>query len=54
MENTFINGLPNKAIANKIVPNRIKKHTVSQYQKITHPVYHFVKTEMNAYIGNPN
>ena len=54
MENTFINGLPNKAIANKIVPNRIKKHTVSQYQKITHPVYHFVKIEMNAYIGNPN
>lgn len=50
MKNCYVNGLPNKDISNKIVPNR-KNHTV--LQKITNAMYSYVKIEMNAYIGNP-
>jgi hypothetical protein len=54
MENIFVNGLPNEAISNKIVPNRIENHTNSQLQKINHPDYSFIKIEINTYIGSPN
>ena len=54
MENIFVNGLPNKEIAAKIVPNRIKNHEAVSLQKITHDNYDLIKIEMNAYIGNPN
>ncbi len=54
MSNCFVNGLPNKDIANKIVHNRIENHTNSQLQKIEHSNYSFIKIEINNYIGNPN
>ena len=54
MKNCYVNGLPNKAIANKILPNRIKNQTASQLQAIEHPYYSFIKIETNAYLGNPN
>lgn len=54
MSNCFVNGLPNKNISSKIVPNRIKKHSTIALQKIIHPNYAYVKIEMNSYIGNPN
>ena len=54
MSACFVNGLPNKNIAIKIVPNRIKNHTSKELQKINHSNFNFVKIEMNAYIGNPN
>jgi len=54
MEHIFVNGLPNKAIAAKITPNRRKNHTSESLQKITHNNYDSVKIEMNSYIGNPN
>ncbi|WP_346882631.1 hypothetical protein [uncultured Algibacter sp.] len=54
MTNVFVNGLPNDAISNKIVPNRIDNHTATELQKINHPDYNYIKIELNTYIGNPN
>ena len=54
MSNCFVNGLPNKDIATKIVSSRIKNHTYNTLQPITHPNYSFIKIEFNNYIGNPN
>ena len=54
MENIFVNGLPNAAIANKIVPNRIKNHSDAQLQHIEHPEFNYIKIEINTYIGSPN
>ncbi|WP_299886011.1 hypothetical protein [uncultured Lacinutrix sp.] len=54
MENVFVNGLPNKDISNKTVPNRIKNHTNSELQKISNPNFSYIKIETNSYIGNPN
>ena len=53
MSDCFVNGLPNKNISKKILPNRIKQHQAMALQKITHPYYNYVKIEMNSYIGNP-
>lgn len=54
MDNCFVNGLSNKHISDKIVPNRINNHTASMLQSIVHPDYSFIKIELNTYIGNPN
>ncbi|AXT20355.1 hypothetical protein D7030_04335 [Flavobacteriaceae bacterium AU392] len=54
MSNCYVNGLPNTDISQKVVPNRIENHVQTQLQKIEHPEYHFIKIEMNSYIGNPN
>jgi len=54
MENCFVNGLPNENISDKIVPNRIIKHNDNELQPINHPIYKYVKLEVNTYIGNPN
>lgn len=54
MSNCFVNGLPNRDIATKIISNRIKNHTYNTLQPITHPNYSFIKIELNNYIGNPN
>ena len=53
MDDCYVNGLPNKEISNKIVPNRIIDHTNTELQKINHPKYKFVKLELNNFIGNP-
>ncbi|WP_299158383.1 hypothetical protein [uncultured Tenacibaculum sp.] len=53
MDYCYVNGLPNKDISDEIVPNRIEKHIVNELQKIDHPIFSFVKIEMNIYIGNP-
>ncbi|WBX75100.1 hypothetical protein PG911_10565 [Tenacibaculum ovolyticum] len=54
MENVFVNGLPNEAIANKIIGKRIKKHSYKELQRIQHQYFKYINIEMNAYIGNPN
>ncbi|MEY8850075.1 hypothetical protein AB9K26_14740 [Psychroserpens sp. XS_ASV72] len=54
MEHVFVNGLPNQPISDKIVPNRIDKHSQSELQKLTNSTFDFIKIETNAYIGNPN
>ncbi|MCD8416951.1 hypothetical protein J2Q11_05390 [Tenacibaculum finnmarkense genomovar finnmarkense] len=53
MTDCYVNGLPNKDISDKIIPNRIQNHANTQFQKIKHPLYSFIKIEMNNYIGNP-
>lgn len=54
MENIYVNGLPNKAIASKIISNRIQNYTAAQLQPIEHPDFSYLKIEINTYIGNPN
>ncbi|MEY8869295.1 hypothetical protein AB9K24_07295 [Meridianimaribacter flavus] len=54
MENIYVNGLPNKSIASKIISNRIQNHTAAQLQPIEHPDFSYIKIEINTYIGNPN
>jgi hypothetical protein len=49
----FVNGLPNSAIAAKIIPNRKKNHTVDKLQKVNHALFSYIKIELNSYIGNP-
>ncbi|MFK7834092.1 MAG: hypothetical protein AB8B52_12535 [Winogradskyella sp.] len=54
MTNCFVNGLPNESIADKIVSDRILNHNNEELQAIDHPIFKFVKLEINTYIGNPN
>lgn len=54
MKNCFVNGLPNEAISNKIVPNRIISHQTNMLQPINNKDFHFIKIEVNNYIGNFN
>lgn len=54
MTNCYVNGLPNKDIAYKVVPNRIKNHTSSELQPVNNNDYSFIKIELNTYIGSPN
>jgi hypothetical protein len=49
----FVNGLPNKNIAAKIIPNRKKTYTIKKLQKVQHPLFKYLKIELNNYIGNP-
>ncbi len=49
----FVNGLPNKDIAFKIMPNRIKNQTFGEFQRVDHPLFSYVRIELNFYIGNP-
>ena len=53
MDFCFVNGLPNKDIASKIMPNRIKNHTIGKLQKVIHPLFSYVRIELSMYIGNP-
>ncbi len=54
MSNCFVNGLPNKSIADDIVRNRILNHTKPELQFTNNQIYPFIKIELNSYIGNPN
>lgn len=56
IENCFVNGLPNKSIAQKVVPNRNENHLKEQLQPINinnSSDFKFIKIELNNYIGNP-
>ena len=53
MENCFVNGLPNKSISNKVVPNRIPNHSQNQLQIVNNEQSKFLKVELNNFIGNP-
>ncbi|WP_299120299.1 hypothetical protein [uncultured Winogradskyella sp.] len=54
MANCFVNGLPNENISDKIVSDRILNHNNEELQAIDHPIFKYVKLEINTYIGNPN
>ena len=53
MRYCFVNGMPNNAIAAKILPNRKASYTKAALQKVSHPLFNYVKIELNNYIGNP-
>jgi hypothetical protein len=53
MKDCYVNGLSNTAISDKIIPNRIVRHTRNKLQRVVHPLYKYVKIEMNNYIANP-
>jgi len=50
----FVNGLPNAAIASKIMPQRELKQAEEQLQAYKGAGFDFIKLELNSYIGNPN
>ncbi|WP_117885654.1 hypothetical protein [Aureibaculum luteum] len=54
MKNCYVNGLPNKSISKKVVPNRINNQTNTVLQPIINANYSFIKIEINTYIGSPN
>ncbi|THD67593.1 hypothetical protein E7Z59_07995 [Robertkochia marina] len=53
MENVYVNGLPNKAIAGKVIPFRVPEHRRGGLQEISGSGFTFLKIELNNYIGNP-
>ncbi len=53
LENCFVNGLPNKDLAQTIVPNRNKVMEKELLQKVNGKGFSYVKIELNNYIGNP-
>jgi len=53
LDNCFVNGLPNAAIAQKIFINRNRAHAKDQLQPFKGEGFDFIKLEMNSYIGNP-
>ncbi|MDV7186817.1 hypothetical protein R3X25_05940 [Lutibacter sp. TH_r2] len=55
LENCFVNGLPNKSIAQKVVPTRNNTHLNEQVQPLDNSTdFEYFKIELNNYIGNPN
>ncbi len=54
LEFCFVNGLPNKEIANKLVPNRIDAHKENDLLKVKGNGFSYIKIELNNYIGKPN
>ncbi|WP_111707431.1 hypothetical protein [Lutibacter citreus] len=55
LKNCFVNGLPNKSISEKVVPNRNLNHLKEQLQELkSSNEFQFIKIELNSYVGNPN
>ena len=52
VESIFVNGLPNKEISKKVVPNRNKDQS-SQLLSIKGKGFSYIKIEINTYIGSP-
>jgi len=53
MTHVLVNGLLNKEISKKIVPNRDSSHTFGQLIPVQGKGYTFIKIEIDNYIGNP-
>jgi len=53
MRNIFVNGLPNDAIAGKVIPNRITSQQFANLQEVKAKSFNYVKVDLNNYIGNP-
>ncbi|WP_299713583.1 hypothetical protein [uncultured Tenacibaculum sp.] len=54
LEFCFVNGLPNKEIARKIVPDRKHSHLKNNLIRIDGSNFKYIKVETDNYIGNPN
>jgi len=52
MENVFVNGLSNKEISKKIIPQRKTEHNDIQLLPVKEKTYKYVKIELNNYIGD--
>ncbi len=53
MDNILVNGLPNALISKKLVPNRKEDYAATQLIPIQGKGFHYIKIEVNAYVGNP-
>ena len=53
LDNTFVNGLSNKAISYKVTPNRKKEQRKVQFIPVSGKSYPYIKIEINNYIGAP-
>jgi hypothetical protein len=54
LENCFVNGLPNKGVAQKIVPNRNYNHIPEQLIPLNlQSKFNYIKIENNNFVGNP-
>ena len=53
MENIYVNGLPNKSIAGKVIPSRDLEQPKLALQEFDGSGFNYLKIEMNNYIGNP-
>ncbi len=53
MENIYVNGLPNKSIAAKVIPDRKEHQERYALQEFEGYGFKFLKIETNNYIGNP-
>ncbi len=54
LRNVFINGLPNKEISNKVVPDRILDDPTQTLIPVKNKNYSYISIQVNSYIGNPN
>ncbi len=53
MDLISVNGLPNKAISEKRVPNRIVTHTEIQLMEVLNQPYKYISIKANCFIGAP-
>ncbi|MFT5078789.1 MAG: hypothetical protein ACI917_001306 [Patiriisocius sp.] len=53
LQNVFINGLPNEAITNKIVPKRILNQETQTLIPVHDKTYSYIGIQVNSYIDNP-
>jgi hypothetical protein len=53
VENCFVNGISNQAIARSVFKSRNIEHETEQLQKINGKGFSFIKIELNNFIGNP-
>lgn len=53
LDNVFVNGLPNQAVSDKIVPNRNENHSQLQLIEVTAASYKYISLKVNSYLGNP-
>ena len=52
LDNVFVNGLPNQAISDKIVPNRKENHSQLGLVEVPTATYKYIGLKVNSYLGN--
>lgn len=53
LENTYVNGLLNEEISDKLVPNRNSFHHESELIEINGTQFKYMSIKVNTYLGNP-
>ncbi len=54
MKNVLVNGLENRLISDKVVPERIVEHTSKQFIPIKGKGFNYITLSINTYIGSSN